>query len=793
MKKPLFTILILLFTVISAIAQQGYNLVSSSVDPEGDAIVFRQMQKRMSQIRSRYARPTVAVVLSGGGAKGAAHVGVLKRLEEKGIPVDMILGTSIGGLVGGLYALGYSPEFMDSLFRTADWDMLLSDDIESKHVPYSTKMRRSRYNLLVPFDFGTDNARRKLNFGSQESESKALETSTSAFLKSLPSGWVSGLNAENMIARLCASYRDSISFMDLPIPFCCVAADLVSGKSKNWTSGDIALAMRSTMSIPGLFNPVRHGDMVLTDGGLRNNFPTDLARAMGADIVIGVALSTQEASDIKVDNIGNVIGQMIDMLSNEAYEKNILESDVFIRPNIKEYNMLSFNAEAIDTMLRRGYVAALEAEKTLNLVASKTKGRSSTIKKVRAVDIATHPVLISQISFPGISEKDAAYLLGKINIKEGQTVTSYQIEEAVSVIFACGSFSKTAYTLLREPDGYNLQFNLVEGPTHRLGLSGRVDTEEMVSALIGFGFNAYKIRGSKFDFEARLGQNWYGKAGYSLSYPNAPAINLSLSSGKNFANMIVDELLCDAGFWHHKADFYVSGFRGSHFDMAMGIKYDYYGLNTWLSEKTFDDEVTTIASLDTYKRNYFTLYGNARAYTLDDKYFPQKGFTLGLEYAWVLGKEPAQIISFDYLQNIRLNEKLSIIPSFYARFVLGDNISLQENMFLANFAGGAMQGRYFEQQMPFDGFHRCFILDNFAMDFQLNFRVRLFENGYASFKGGFVQDAHSLLEFFGDNSKGIYGGALGFGYDSVVGPIKIDLQFSTISPIGLYISFGYDF
>jgi len=793
MKKIILIISLLFVTAVSAFAQQSYDLVSSSVDPEGDAVVFRQMQNRMSQIRSRYARPTVAVVLSGGGAKGAAHVGVLKRLEEKGIPIDMVLGTSMGGLVGGLYALGYTPAFMDSLFRTADWDVLLSDDIDSKYVPYSTKMRRSRYNLLVPFDFRPDNSRRKLEFGSQESESNALETSSSAFLKSLPSGWVSGLNAENMIARLCASYRDSISFMDLPIPYCCVAADLVSGKSKNWTSGDIALAMRSTMSIPGLFNPVRYGDMVLTDGGLRNNYPTDLARAMGADIVIGVAFSQLEKTDIKVDNIGNVIGQMIDMLSNEAYEKNILESDVFINPNLKEFNMLSFKSEAIDTILQRGYDAALEAEKMLEFVASKTRGRSAPLRNARAVDIATNPVLISRISFPGISEKDAAYLLSKINIEAGQRVTSYQIEEAVSIIFASGSFSKAAYTLLRELDGYNLQFNLVEGPIHRLGLAGRADTEDIVSALIGFGFNAYKIRGSKFDFEARIGQNWYGKADYSLSYPNFPAINLSVTSGKNFANMMVDDLFCDAGFWHHKIDTYVSGFRASHFDMALGIKYDYYGLNTWLSEKTFEDEVNTIESLNTYKRNYFTLYANARAYTLDDKYFPTKGFTIGLDYGWVLGKNSAQIFMLDYLQHIRLSDKLSIIPSFYARYVLGESISLKENMFLANFVGGAVPGRYFEQQMPFDGFHRCMILDNFAMDFQLNFRVKLFEHGFASFKGGFVQDAHSLLEFSGDNSKGIYGGALGFGYDSIAGPIKVDIQFSTATPLGLYISFGYDF
>ena len=787
--KRLISILLLLAAAAAAFAQKNYELVSPSVDPKGDETVFREMQKRMARVRSRYGRPTVALVLSGGGAKGAAHVGVLKRLEEKGIPIDMVLGTSMGGLVGGLYALGYSPEFLDDLLRTADWNVLLSDDIPQRFIPYSTKERRARYNLLVPFSLGEMN----LHLGSQEQESQAVEASSNSLAKSLPSGWVSGINVEEILSRLCVGYRDSISFMDLPIPFFCVASDLVTGKSKNWTSGDVALAMRSTMSIPGLFNPVRVGDMVLADGGMRNNFPTDLARAMGADIVIGVVLSQVDESHIEVNNIGDMISQMIDMLSREAYDRNIADADVYIHPLLPEYDMMSFDPESIEVILQRGYEAAVREDDLLGIVASRTRGRKGNDLKPKAIDISVTPVPVSRITFPGKSDDDAEYLKGKSGLAEGQAVTSDQIEEAVSRIFATGAFRDVNYTLLKEENGYNLQFNLTDGPEHRLGFAARGDTEDMVAALVGVGINAYALSGSKYEFEARIGQNWYGKFQYSLSFPKLPALNLALSSGKNSANMVIDGTFCDAGFWHHRADAYVTDLHASHFDMTAGMRYDYYGLNSWLSEKSMDDKVAIMDGMETYRRSFVSLYGSARAYTLDDRYFPTRGFSIGADYSWVLGRYSSQILSFDYFQHIRLDYRFSLMPSLYVRYVVSEDASLERNLFLANFAGGAIRGRYFEQQMPFDAFHRCTILGNFAADLQVTLRAKIIDNTFASLKAGFIQDAPSLGTMFGDGSSAIFGGALELAYDSIIGPVKADLQYSTLNGLGFYVSFGYDF
>ena len=786
--KRLLLIAVLLFSALGANAQKGYNLVSPSLDPAGDSLVFEQMRERMAAVRTACGRPTVAVVLSGGGAKGAAHVGVLRRLEEKNIPVDMILGTSMGGLVGGLYALGYRADFLDSLLRSFDWKLMLSDNIDPSFIPYSDKMLREKFNLLVPIGYGKSRRHRVY-----PDVTRPNDGSQGGLGASLPAGWVSGINVENALSRLTVGYRDSISFTELPIPFFCVSSDLVSGKSKNWTGGDVAVAMRSTMSIPGLFNPVRYKGMVLADGGMRNNFPTDLARAMGADIIIGVVLSQVDESNIRVNNIGDIISQMIDMLSREAYDKGIAEADVCIRPDLKGYDMMSFSTEAIDTILRRGYAAALEHDAELDMVAAGTAGHPVIPTRDAATDISSARVKISSVEFPGRSVKDAQLLQEMTKIAPGDRVGSAQIEDAVSAIFGTGSFRDVSYSLLADEGAYRLQFNLTDGPVHRVGIAGRADTEDLMAGLLSFSYNAYRLSGSKFDFEARIGQNWYGQAKWSLASPHLPALGVAIRSGKNMANMIIDGAFCDAGYWHHRADVSLSGFHSASFDLAAGARYDYYGLNSWLSEKSFDDRVTTIGDLATYRRTFLTAYGNARAYTLDDKYFPTKGFTLGLGYEGIIGEEFSQILSVDYLEHFRICDWLSLLPSLNLRFVVSDDSTLEDNLFIANFAGGAIAGRYLDQQMPFAGFHRCTLLEDFAYDAQLDLRANIAKNAFVSLKGGIIQSAPQITSLFGDESRSIYGGALEFAYASFLGPIKFDLQYSTLNGIGAYVSLGYDF
>ena len=315
--KKILSILTALLVALGGISAQERWASGFGLDPSDEA-ALKEINARMDSIRKH--RPTVALVLSGGGAKGAAHVGVIRHIESLGIPVDMVLGTSMGGLVGGLYALGYDGEYLDSLIRSLDWDLCLSDRVERELIPDEVNRYNDTYALSVPFFYRSSDYQAMLSsskdgvlhLGAASGEGSSLIRQN--ILRSLPSGMVEGLNVNYEISSLTVGYSDSLDFFKLPIPFACVATDLVSGRAKVWHSGNLNTALRSTMSIPGLFNPVRTGNMVLVDGGMRNNFPCDLARDMGADLIIGVELSQLDGGYDGIRNIVDIIWQGVDLM-----------------------------------------------------------------------------------------------------------------------------------------------------------------------------------------------------------------------------------------------------------------------------------------------------------------------------------------------------------------------------------------------------------------------------------------------------------------------------------------------
>ena len=221
------------------------------------------------------ARPRVAVVLSGGGAKGTAHIGALKVIEEAGVPIDMIVGTSMGSIIGGLYAIGYTTEQLDSIFMAQDWNTLLSDKAYRNALNLQTREQNSQYILSVPFFEKPQDL--------------------------ISGGVIKGRNIGRMLWQLTEGYHDSIDFQKMPIPFACISQDLVTGEEIVFRNGVLPIAIRASMSIPGVFAPVDLDGMVLVDGGMVNNYPVDVALAMGADYIIGVDVQSPllKASELK--------------------------------------------------------------------------------------------------------------------------------------------------------------------------------------------------------------------------------------------------------------------------------------------------------------------------------------------------------------------------------------------------------------------------------------------------------------------------------------------------------------
>lgn len=311
------------------------------------SILMAFMMGLSSVSAQQMGRPKIGVVLSGGGAKGAAHVQVLKVMEELGIPVDVIVGTSMGSIVGGLYAMGYNADQLDSIIRTQDWTMLLSNSRPRREQHLYSKASSDRFLLNIRFKNRPADLKRT-------------------------GGLLNGENVERLLSDLTTGFHDSIDFnKDLKIPFACVASDVVTGNEFDMHSGVLAECMRASMSIPGVFAPVHKNGMVLVDGGMSNNFPVDLARQMGADYVVGVNVGDESLKEDELNYLPNILSQIVDLACRKKLQENIDNTDVFIKVDITGYSAASFSREAIDTLLHRGRVAAESKLDDLKALRSK--------------------------------------------------------------------------------------------------------------------------------------------------------------------------------------------------------------------------------------------------------------------------------------------------------------------------------------------------------------------------------------------------------------------------------------
>lgn len=762
----------------------------------------------MNKVRAEENRPTVAIVLSGGGAKGSAHVGALKLIEELDIPIDMICGTSMGGLVGGLYSMGYRSEYLDSLLRSQNWDITLSDKVDPSFIPCATKEYKSRYLLSIPFHYDRKSMERERKKQERPVRKKdrlrleaddadlTTEAGVNNFASSLPSGYVYGFNVNNLLSSLTVGYQDSIAFSSLPIPYFCVAADMVSCKAKYWGSGSVKSAMRSTMSIPGMFDPVRTDGMALVDGGTRNNFPVDLARAMGADFVIGVELSDASPDFSQVRNLGNILSQFITMLGQDAFNKNVNDADVFIKPDLKGFNMLSFTPTAIDTMISRGYQAANLHRDELMDIKMRMTDASLELHSRKATDINEEAVLISEVSFSGLEDKESRMMMRKIDLEAGQLVDRKMLDIAMSKLQATGSFESVTYSLLGSSEPYRLVFNCVRGPVNQFGIGFRVDNDQWAALLLNAGFGVGRLKGSKLDLEARIGQNRYIDARYALDLPGMPTINAEAHLFENSGDMLSSGVGSNynINFRGSKESVYLSNIRWTRFDIKLGAEYKHFYTKSLLSDS---DIVFDRPTLDQYfSGDFLSGIGQARYYSFDNKYYPSKGTDLkiGGEYIFASTDDeefkPVPIASVDFKTVIKMGRSVALIPDIHARSVMRS----RTNICQSNAVGGILAGRQLEQQVPFVGFSDAYIAEDQMAVANIEFRIRAAKNIYLSAMAGYIHQAHDFEKLLTSIDQDIYGFGVQAGYNTIFGPIKAHLNWSSLDKkAGFYFSAGFDF
>ena len=594
-----------------------------------------------------------------------------------------------------------------------------------------------------------------------------------------------------MLSSLTVGYHDSISFAALPIPFMCVAADLVSCKAKNWTSGNLNIAMRSTMSIPGLFDPVRIGNMVLVDGGTRNNYPVDIARAVGADYVIGFDLADADPGYEGINHLGNILSRFISMLGRDAYNRNVGYADVCVKPDLHEFNMMSFNSEAVDVMIQRGYRAIVEKQDSIALIKRAVSSAWAFPSDRKAADLSREYVLIRSVAFDGLTPDEEQMMLRRTGIVPGQTVDKQVMDDAMSSLIATGAFEAVSYSLYGGDAPYDLVFHCTRGPVHQLGLGFRMDTEQWASMALHLGLNTRRLTGSKLVLNARLGRSIKASARYIYDSPYLPTINAEAGLTAPSADLYLDGAKNGIGCFTHYEQLYFSNIRWTSMDVRLGVRNRHYkiGEGTALGKRLSEQNP------DFVRGGFLGGYVDGRLYTFDDKYYPTHGTDLrvGLEGDFFRYGHPefrpVWVASMDFKSALPLGGPVAFLPEIHYRSVFGQPYSYLHY----NYLGGAIAGRYVDQQIPFAGFGHMMVMQDHLATLSAELRFRPANNLYLSVIGGAVRDAATFSEMFQSIIPTLVGGALELGYNSFLGPVKLALQWSDLYKWGGYLSLGFDF
>jgi NTE family protein len=450
-------------------------------------IAMAPLQSLLAADANEHSRPRIGLVLGGGGAKGAAHIGVLRVLDELRIPIDCVAGTSMGALVGGTFASGMSAEDIETAVAGIDWSKTVGREGLRDRTPIERKLEGSTY-------------------------SNSLELGIKDGRVVLPGGILKTQDIEDVIRQLITNARFQRDFDNLPIPFRAVATDMVSGSMVVLDSGDLSVAMRASMAIPGAFSPVVMNQQVLSDGGMVRNLPVDIARELCADVVIAVWLSTPapEAADL-----------------NTALALISRSTDVMIKANERE-QIESLTPDDIGIEVPMGDIGTSDFQRVTDAIVLGRQAAEAHIDELRRFSLEesdylawrdsvtseeAKPVHLADVRIKGLNQVSPAYVEAHLqNLKPGAEVSSQQIKEDTDRLYALGDFERIEHQLTGPPEARVMEITPIEkswGPNFLrfdLGLSS--EGAEEILAILRADYSRYWVgeRGGRWNNTLQIGR-----------------------------------------------------------------------------------------------------------------------------------------------------------------------------------------------------------------------------------------------------------------------------------------------
>lgn len=694
---------------------------------------------------SQEKQPKIGLVLSGGGAKGFAHIGVLKEIEKAGLQIDYIGGTSMGAIIGGLYAVGYSAIEIEDIVTKTNLVQVLQDQLPRNSKPYFEKEFGEKHAITLPVVNG------KIQ---------------------LPRAISKGQRVLDLFNYLLTPVDSITEFKNAQIPFFCIATDAETGEGILLETGSLPLALRASGSFPTLLNPVDVDGRLLIDGGVADNFPIDIMKQKGVDYIIGVDVQSKLNKKGKLNSVVSILNQIV---SYEMYKMRDIEkkmTDLYIKPDISDYTVVDFD-KSIE-IIKKGEEVAVGYRKVFDSIAAK-----QPIKRKRGIENKNTTFKVKAIKVLGTKNFTPAFVRGRLNLQIGDELTKRDLIKRVNFLTATENYDQITYKISNDTVSIFVK-EKKEKASLRLG--AHYDQLYQSGILANYINKSLLINNDELSIDLVLGDkirynlNYFVDNGFYISYGFKSRynhfrantiVNLGGNSNLNKINL---------NYTDFSNEFFVQTTFGRIFAIGMGVEHKYLKMSTETvinpnssnNELIFDDS------------HYFNLLAYIKLDSYDDSVFPTKGFFADLGGKWYVS-------STDYSNNFNPFPQIGGSIGFATTF--GERLTFQytndagftftnPNSDVYDYILGGYNQNYINNFKPMYGYEFAQLSGNSFLRSEFAFRYRILDNHYAMFIANYARVDDNVFKD-GDLFKNVLSGyAVGYSFKTLIGPIELKYSWS---------------
>jgi len=723
----------------------------------------------------------VGLVLSGGGAKGLAHIGALKVIEDSGVQIDYIAGTSMGAIVGALYASGYRANELDSIFRQINFNSLIQDDFSRSSKTFYEKEDAERYAISLPFD---------------------------GYKISFPQAISGGQKVYNELVSLLYHVKDVRDFNQLPIPFFCMATDIENGTAIRLDNGYLPEAIMASGTFPSLFEPMELDGKLLIDGGVLNNYPIAELKSLGANFIVGVDVQHDLSSRASLGSATDILLQINNFRTAEAMKSKSNDTDIYIRPNMAPYSVIDFDRGV--EIVAEGARAAFLKEKVLIELSKKQLKRKLKDQTPLWNTYRKDTLNITYIEVNGMVNYSDDYVKGKLRFKEGDQIKFEDLKRGINNLAATNNFNTIRYKLIEKTTGLGLILNLKESDNKtNIRFGAHYDKLYKSAALVNITQKNFLRKDDVLSLDFIFGDylryqiDYYVDKGFNWSFGLRSKLNdfnfdipykvleknFRLPDDPNLNAVNMD-------FTDFTNQFYLQTVYKNAFSISLGLEHKWikYSSDTFLQEST---QTNNSSVLTLEKSHYASVYGQLRFDTLDDFFFPSKGFYLETDFhTYFLSSDfngtfnPFSIFRSKAIAALNFTKNWS--------FVLAPEVGIKSGSSgtkSLDFALGGLGAPQTNNFIPFLGYDFIAIPgDSFLkMKATLDFEITPKNHFIVAANIAKVTDDILRPGSF-KRAPSYFGYGLGYGFESIIGPMQMMYTKSPLNGNGsVFFSLGFPF